>query len=262
MKINPNNLRKHVLDMVYAKKSGHIGGSFSLAELIAIMYETYDFVSDSIDRDRLILSKGHAVPIIYAVLYELGILSREDIETFREINSKLQGHPDKVRMNIFDATTGSLGQGLSIAIGHALAYKMKKFNTSKKIFCIIGDGEIQEGQIWEAIMFAPKYKLNNLVCILDNNGAQNDDYTSKTLDLGNISNKVAQFNWETYTINGHDAQQIIEVFDSLKFQQKPVFIIANTIKGRGVSFMENPEWHAKVPNESEYNKALGEIINA
>ena len=147
MKIKANRLREHVLKMVYDKQSGHIGGSFSLAEVVAHLYSTYDIASDKIGSCRLILSKGHAVPIIYAALYELGILTEDDISTFREVDSLLQGHPDKLRLPYLHATTGSLGQGLSIAIGHSLAMKLKSLN--KHCFCIIGDGEIQEVQIWE-----------------------------------------------------------------------------------------------------------------
>ena len=142
MKINPNKLRKHVLDMVYEKQSGHIGGSFSIAELTAYLYSNYDLLNSN--KDKLILSKGHAVPILYAALYELGVI--DTLENFREINSPLQGHPDKIRLPYMHATTGALGQGLSIAIGHALACKTK--NLSNSIFCILGDGELQEGQIW------------------------------------------------------------------------------------------------------------------
>ena len=168
MKINPNKLRKHVLDMVYNKQSGHIGGCFSIAEVITYLYNNYDLINDS--KDKLILSKGHAVPIIYAALYELGLL--KTLENFREINSPLQGHPDKQRLKYMHATTGALGQGLSISIGHALSYKLQEKNN--KVFCILGDGELQEGQIWEAFMLAPKYKLDNLVCFVDYNKAQND----------------------------------------------------------------------------------------
>ena len=154
--INPNNLRKHVLRMVYEKQSGHIGGSFSIAELIAYLYSNFNLTSNEKNAPKLILSKGHSVPIIYAVLYELGYLSDDDISKFREINSPLQGHPDKIRLKYLHATTGSLGQGLSIAIGHAIGLKLIK--SSNPCFCIVGDGEIQEGQIWEGLMVAPKLK--------------------------------------------------------------------------------------------------------
>ena len=184
MKINPNKLRKHVLDMVYEKQSGHIGGSFSMAEITAYLYNNYDLITPN--KDKLILSKGHAVPILYAALYELGHI--DTLNNFREVNSPLQGHPDKARLNLMHATTGALGQGLSIAIGHALACKTKKLDN--KIFCVLGDGEIQEGQIWEAFMLAPKYGLDNLICFIDYNKAQNDGYVKDILDMGNLEAKI------------------------------------------------------------------------
>lgn len=252
MKINPNKLRKHVLDMVYEKQSGHIGGSFSLAELVSYLYETYDLINGD---DKLILSKGHAVPILYSVLYELGVI--DTLENFREINSPLQGHPDKERLKHMHATTGALGQGLSIAIGHALACKNKKINSD--IFCILGDGELQEGQIWEAFMLAPKYKLENLTCFVDYNKAQNDGYVKDILDMGDLKSKIQSFGWNTLITDGHDINDINETMLFDKNGHKPTCIILDTVKGKGVSFMEHPEWHAKAPNKEEYNNALKEL---
>tara|TARA_R100001443_G_scaffold113073_2_gene127309 strand:+ start:881 stop:1657 length:777 start_codon:yes stop_codon:yes gene_type:complete len=252
MKINPNNLRKHVLDMVYEKQSGHIGGSFSIAELTACLYSNYDLIKG---KDKVILSKGHAVPILYAVLYELGAINT--LDNFREVNSPLQGHPDKERLNLMHATTGALGQGLSIAIGHALASKTKKLNN--KIFCILGDGELQEGQIWEGFMLAPKYKLNNLVCFIDYNKSQNDGYVKDILDLGDLKTKINSFGWETKVVDGHNIEEINNSIKDLGQWDYPVCIILNTTKGKGVSFMEQPEWHAKAPNKEEYNNALKEL---
>lgn len=255
MKINhnPNQLRKHVLKMVFEKKSGHIGGSFSIAELIAYLYSNYNLIDEG--KDKLILSKGHAVPILYAVLHDLGLI--KDLNDFREINSPLQGHPDKEKLAYMHATTGALGQGLSIAIGHAIACKLKKLNNS--IFCILGDGETQEGQIWEALMLAPKYELDNLVCFIDCNGAQNDGYVKDILDLGDLHSKIKSFGWETYSIDGHDLEEISSTMKNCKKNGKPVCIIMNTIKGKGVSFMENAAWHAKVPSNEEYLNALLEL---
>lgn len=254
MKINPNKLRKHVLDMVYEKQSGHIGGSFSIAELTAYLYSNYDLLNSN--KDKLILSKGHAVPILYAALYELGVI--DTLENFREINSPLQGHPDKIRLPYMHATTGALGQGLSIAIGHALACKTK--NLSNNIFCILGDGELQEGQIWEAFMLAPKYKLNNLVCFIDSNKSQNDGYVKDILDMGDLSAKIKSFGWNVYDIDGHDLNQITSSLeDRYSDINKPTCIILNTVKGKGVSFMETPEWHAKAPNKEEYYQSLKEL---
>ena len=257
--INPNKLRKHVLRMVYEKKSGHIGGSFSLAELISYLYSNFDLISNEEDSPKLILSKGHTVPIIYAVLYELGCISEDDLSLFREIDSPLQGHPDKLRLKYLHATTGSLGQGLSIAIGHALGLKLKK--SLNPVFCILGDGEMQEGQIWEGFMLAPKFKLNNLITFIDYNGAQSDSFVSNTLDLEPLKEKITSFNWNVVSISGHNLDEIeSSVKDNLcNIQEKPTCVLLNTKKGKGVSFMQSPEWHAKVPNEEEYKKALEEL---
>jgi transketolase len=257
--INPNKLRKHVLRMVYEKKSGHIGGSFSLAELISFLYSNFNLISNEKDSPKLILSKGHTVPIIYAVLYELGCISEDDLSLFREIDSPLQGHPDKLRLKYLHATTGSLGQGLSIAIGHALGLKLKK--SSNPVFCILGDGEIQEGQIWEGFMLAPKFKLNNLITFIDYNGSQSDSLVSKTLDLEPLKEKITSFNWNVVSISGNNLDEIERsVMDNLhNLQKKPTCVLLNTKKGKGVSFMQSPEWHAKVPNEEEYQKALEEL---
>ena len=253
MKIKPNKLRKHVLDMVYKKQSGHIGGSFSLAEIVTYLYENFDLIKP--DKDKLILSKGHAVPILYAALYELGHL--DTLENFREVNSPLQGHPDKDRLNLMHATTGALGQGLSIAIGHALACKSR--NLSNDIFCILGDGEVQEGQVWEAFMLAPTYKLDNLTCFIDYNKAQNDGWVSEILDMGSLSDKIKSFGWNTLTVDGHNLEAIHEAMMYDRRGDKPTCIILDTVKGYGVSFMTDPEWHAKAPTEQEYNNALKEL---
>lgn len=257
--INPNNLRKHVLRMVFEKKSGHIGGSFSLAEVISYLYSNFNLTSNEKDSPKLILSKGHAVPIIYAVLYELNKITDAELSLFREIDSPLQGHPDKHRLKFLHATTGSLGQGLSIAIGHALGQKIR--NSQNPVFCILGDGEIQEGQIWEGFMLAPKFKLNNLITFIDYNGAQSDGFVSDMLDLEPLKQKITSFNWNVFSISGHDLKEIENsVKNNLNNQdEKPICILLNTKKGKGVSFMQSPEWHAKVPNEEEYKKAVEEL---
>jgi transketolase len=250
MKIEPNKLRKHILDMVFEKQSGHIGGSFSLCEVISYLYNEHNLIEDN--RDKLILSKGHAAPVLYAALYELGLIS--GLYSFREINSQLQGHPDKNRLKYLHATTGSLGQGLSIAIGHALANKIKKNNNS--IFCILGDGEMQEGQIWEALMLAPHYKLDNLFCFVDYNKLQSD---GEIMFLGNLEEKIYSFGWNVFSVDGHNINEISDAVKSVK-KNIPTFIVLNTIKGKGVSFMENnSDWHSKCPNQEEYKKALKEI---
>ena len=201
--INPNVLRKKVLDMVYEKKSGHIGGSFSMAELTSVLYDDYDIGN----KDKFILSKGHAVPIVYAILHELGRISDEDLSLFREIDSPLQGHPDKLRLPEMDATTGSLGQGLSIAIGHALGKKLR--GEDGKVFCLLGDGEMQEGQIWEALTYVPKTDLTNLVCLIDWNKGQNDGWSKDFSSMyDNLRERISSFGWECVTIDGHDTNVI------------------------------------------------------
>ena len=253
MKINPNVLRKKVIDMVMAKKSGHIGGAFSMAELTSVLYEDYDIGGD----DKLILSKGHAVPIIYAVLHETGQITDDELDLFREIDSPLQGHPDKLRLPLMDATTGSLGQGLSIAIGHSIGKSLK--NVSGTIFCVIGDGELQEGQVWEALMYYPKTKMNNLICIIDWNKGQNDGYTEDvSIMYDNLEERVTSFGWNTKVIDGHDMKSIRDSFEDVEVD-KPLCIIMDTVKGKGVSFMEHPDWHCKVPTEEEYEIAMKEL---
>ena len=201
--INPNVLRRKVLDMVYEKKSGHIGGSFSMAELTSVLYDDYDIGG----KDKFILSKGHAVPIVYAILHELGRISDEDLSLFREIDSPLQGHPDKLRLPEMDATTGSLGQGLSIAIGHALGKKLK--GEDGKVFCLLGDGEMQEGQIWEALTYVPKTDLNNLVCLIDWNKGQNDGWSKDFSSMyDNLRERISSFGWDCVVIDGHDTNVI------------------------------------------------------
>ena len=253
MKINPNVLRKKVIDMVVAKQSGHIGGAFSMAELTSVLYEDYEIGG----KDKLILSKGHAVPIIYAVLHETGQISDEDLDLFREIDSPLQGHPDKLRLPLMDATTGSLGQGLSIAIGHSLGKKLK--NEDGTIFCVLGDGELQEGQVWEALMHYPKTKMNNMICIIDWNKGQNDGYTKDfSIMYDNLEERVSSFGWTTKVIDGHDMGAIRKSFEEVEVD-KPLCVILDTVKGKGVSFMEHPSWHCKVPTEEEYEIAMKEL---
>ena len=224
-----------------------------MAELTSVLYEDYDIGG----KDKLILSKGHAVPIIYAVLHELGQISDDDLNLFREIDSPLQGHPDKLRLPLMDATTGSLGQGLSIAIGHSLGKKLK--NEDGTIFCVLGDGELQEGQVWEALMYYPKTKMNNMICIIDWNKGQNDGYTKDfSIMYDNLEERVSSFGWTTKVIDGHDMDSIRNSFESVEVNN-PLCIILDTIKGKGVSFMEHPSWHCKVPTEKEYKLAIKEL---
>ena len=255
--INPNVLRKKVLDMVYEKKSGHIGGSFSMAELTSVLYNDYDIGG----KDKLILSKGHAVPIIYAVLHELGRITDEDLSLFREIDSPLQGHPDKLRLPELDATTGSLGQGLSIAIGHALGKKLR--GEGGKVFCVLGDGEMQEGQVWEALSYYPKTGMKSLVPIIDWNKGQNDGYSKDFSSMyENLKERITSFGWDARLIDGHNMDEIrrtLSLIDFPIYDDDPLCIILDTMKGKGVSFMESPSWHAKVPTEEQYKLAIKEL---
>lgn len=253
MKIKPNDLRKSVLTMVYEKQSGHIGGCFSIAEVVAFLFNEFKPLSE----DKIILSKGHAVPILYAALFENKVLNSEDLSTFREVNSKLQGHPVHWLIPELIATTGSLGQGLSIASGHALSKKIKQ--QDGLVFCILGDGEMQEGQIYEALMFINKYQLNNLVVILDANGAQNDGLVSEIMPI-NYKNIVTAFGLDYIEVeNGNDYQALVSLKDYVKNPKRPLFLNVKTIKGFGVDFMQTPTWHSKAPNESEYIAAMEKL---
>ena len=207
-------------------------------------------------KDKLILSKGHAVPILYAVLHETGQITDDELNLFREIDSPLQGHPDRLRLPLMDATTGSLGQGLSIAIGHSHGKQLS--NEEGLVFCVLGDGELQEGQVWEALMYYPKTKLKNLVCIVDWNKGQNDGYSKDfSVMYDNLQERIESFGWDCRTIDGHNMDDIRETLNSIG--DKPLCIIMDTIKGKGVSFMEDPSWHCKVPTDDEYKQAMKEL---
>lgn len=247
-----NQIRLIALDMIMSKGSGHIGSSFSIAEIVSYLYEHFDLIN----KDKLILSKGHAVPAIYAALNILGIIPDEELTTFREVNSRLQGHPCHKLIPELHATTGSLGQGLSIAIGHAIASKMEK--SDRKIFCIVGDGEMQEGQIWEAIQLTPTLGLNNLVCIIDNNGYQND---------GPIINERI-YNPYIYDGFGWFAREIMNGNDSIVIEHgfqihdsRPTMLILHTRKNAGMEFLGEKNWHGSLPTEEEY-KQIKEKLSA
>jgi transketolase len=251
--LNPDKLRLHVLSMVFNKKSGHIGGSFSLAELIAHLYSTCDLISDC--GDKLVLSKGHAVPIVYAALYELGKI--KTLDSFREINSELQGHPDRRRCKYMHATTGSLGQGLSIAVGHAIALR----ETGRWVYCILGDGECQEGQVYEAAMLAPRLGLENLICFIDANKMQCDGKT--LVSPARVLECFAQFGWRVMAVNGNDAGEVADAVESSKHpfsDGAPKCVLLNTKKGAGIEvFTKDYGWHARVPTKDEYESAKAEL---
>ena len=263
LKQKAKEIRKDIIEEVYNAKSGHPGGSLSIADIMAVLYFNELKIDEKNprweDRDRLVLSKGHCSPALYSCLANKGFFPLEDLKTFRNINSYLQGHPDKNKIPGVDMTTGSLGQGLSVANGMAIAGKMNKKNY--RVYCILGDGEIEEGQIWEAAMAANKYKLDNLCVIVDNNNLQIDGTIEEVMSSYPINEKFKSFGFNVLNIDGNNIEEIISAFESAKkTKDKPTCIIAKTIKGKGVSFMENKaEWHGKAPNEEEYIQAMKEL---
>lgn len=260
-----NNVRMDILEEVYNAKSGHIGGAFSIADILTVLYfnemNIDAKIPDSPDRDRLVLSKGHASAALYAVLAEKGYIDKEELKTFRNIDSNLQGHPDMNKVPGVDMTTGSLGQGLSAANGMALSSKLD--SRGYRVYCILGDGELQEGQVWEAAMTAEKYQLDNLCVIVDANELQLTDSTMnvKGINYNDIEQKFRAFGFQTVVIDGHNIESIIRALTIAEMTKgKPTAIICKTIKGKGVSFMENQvDWHGKAPNDEEYGMAVKEL---
>ena len=263
-----DELRCWIIDMLAEAKSGHPGGSLSAIDLLtALWFQEMRGVESpkalAADRDHFILSKGHAVPALYAILAKKGFIGVEELKTLRRTGSRLQGHPDRVRLPIVEASTGSLGQGLSVAQGMAMGLKMDK--KPGRVYCLVGDGEIQEGQIWEAAMSAPKFKLSNLCVILDNNGGQIDGPVSQVMPIEPVADKWRAFGWQVISINGHDMNEILGAYREARELQakgsdKPVFIHAHTVKGKGVSFMEHKiEWHGVAPKPDEAKRAIDEI---
>lgn len=265
LKIIANTLRQDVVAMLNKAGSGHAGGALGMADIMAVLYfNTLNHIPSqpkNPHRDRLILSNGHICPILYASLARSGYFPLVKLKNLRKIGSPLQGHPDINILPGIENSSGPLGQGISQAVGMALAGKMDKKN--HHIFCITSDGEHNEGQVWEAIMLASKYKLGNLINIVDRNNIQIDGYTKDIMPLSPLKAKYITFGWKVYVINGHNLKQIITTLHKAKkFTKQPVVIIAETILGKGVSFMENRyEWHGKAPNEIETKKALAELRN-
>lgn len=255
--------RIDVIRMLAASGSGHPGGSLSEIEILVALYGhvmRHDPQNPRWDaRDRFILSKGHGIPGLYAVQAALGYCTRADLMTLRQLDSPFQGHPDRCRLPFMEASTGSLGQGLSIAVGYALASRLD--GDPYRVYCVIGDGESQEGQIWEAALSAPKYKLDNLVCILDYNKAQIDGYVHDVMPLEPIADKWTAFGWQVIAVDGHDIEALIAAFEQAKtVKGKPVFILADTVKGKGVSFMEGKvDWHGVAPNAEQAEQAYREL---
>ena len=255
-------IRKDILSMIYAAQSGHPGGSLSSADIMTALYfQTMRIRPQEphwIDRDRLILSKGHACPVWYSCLAEKGFFPLEELLTLREINSRLQGHPDMKKTPGIDYTTGSLGQGLSAGVGMALGLRQEK--SKAYVYVILGDGELNEGQVWEAAFSAAKFGLNNLITFIDYNNLQLDGCCDEIMPLEPLADKWRAFNWEVYEIDGHNLEEILETVDKAKSSSKPAVIIARTSKGKGVSFMENEcDWHGKAPNHQEFIDALKEL---
>ena len=255
--------RKHALEGIYNAASGHPGGSLSIADILAVLY----FEKMNIDpknpkmpeRDRFVLSKGHCAPILYGILAERGYFDVEECKTLRNIKSRLQGHPDMKGTPGVDMSTGSLGQGISAANGMALSAKLD--NKDYRVYTILGDGEIEEGQVWEAAMFAAHYKLDNLVAILDFNGLQIDGDIREVMNSTPIDEKFKAFNWNVIMIDGHNYDEIRNALDEAeKVKGKPTIIIAKCVKGKGVSFMENQAgWHGAAPNKEQYEMAIAEL---
>jgi transketolase len=256
-------MRKDIVIMVGAAASGHPGGSLSSADIVSALFfhvMKHDPKNPKMeDRDRFVLSKGHASPVLYAALANAGYFPREEITTFRAINSRLQGHPDRKKLPGVEFSTGSLGQGLSGSVGMAIAGKIDK--NDYRVFCLIGDGESEEGQIWEAAMAAAQFKLDNLVAITDFNGLQIDGPTDEIMAINPIAEKWRAFGWNVIEIAGHDFTQILDALSvESRVVGKPTMIVAKTVKGKCVSYMENVcDWHGKAPSEEQVNQALEEL---
>lgn len=258
-----NDIRIGIIEQVYNANSGHPGGSLSCADILAVLY----FNQMNIDpenpnakgRDRFVLSKGHCAPALYATLARKGYFDKELLKGFRKVESNLQGHPDMKKIPGVDMSTGSLGQGLSAAVGMAIGSKLE--HEGYRVYCLLGDGELEEGQVWEAAMSASKNKLDNLCAIVDYNTLQIDGNVEEVAGLIDIKEKFESFGFNVIEVNGHDIEALIHAFNSAKHQKDmPSVIIAHTIKGKGVSFMEGKaEWHGKAPNQEQYEEAINEL---
>ncbi len=256
------HLRADILKMLYLCQTGHPGGSLSTVEMLMALYYNDVMKVDPKNpkwegRDRLVLSKGHACPALYAVLADLGFFPREDLWTLRQLHSHLQGHPDMKKTPGIDMNTGSLGQGVAVAGGIAMALKQK--GSSNRVFAIVGDGEIQEGLVWEAAMSAAHYKLDNLVVMLDHNGLQIDGSNDQVMGLGDVMKKYEAFGFACVKVDGHDIEAIVKAVNT-PHEGKPLFVCCETHKGHGVSFMEDQfGWHGKAPSKEDYENALKEL---
>ena len=258
LKLTANRNRKRIVEMVYQAGVGHVGGALSVIDLLTAIYELeVDFNEEK--RTRVVLSKGHATPALYAELAQKGIIDEKDFPTFRQINSRLQGHPYTCDIPQVDATTGLLGQGFSTALGMALVKKREQ--DPHRVYAIAGDGETQEGQIWEALMMAAHYKLDNLVYIFDYNKLSSGHPTNEVINLEPLADKLAAFNYHVIVIDGNDMEQVVNALKEVRtVSGRPVAIVANTVKGKGISFMENvPKWHSSGLTDAEYETALRDL---
>ncbi|MGN0684223.1 MAG: transketolase [Oscillospiraceae bacterium] len=258
-------VRMGIIEGVHSAKAGHPGGSLSCADVLTYLYMHRMNVDPANpkdpSRDRMVLSKGHSAPALYSVLAMRGFFPVEDLKTLRKIDSIMQGHPDSKKIPGVDASTGSLGQGISVACGMALSAKISC--DPYRVYAMLGDGELEEGEVWEAAMFASHYKLDNLVAIVDNNNLQIDGKISDVMSPYPIDEKFEAFGWHVINIDGHDFNRIERAFDEAEtVVHKPTVIVLRTVKGRGVSFMENNvDWHGKAPNDEEYKIAMNDLNN-
>ncbi|MGL5330883.1 MAG: transketolase [Peptostreptococcaceae bacterium] len=257
------SIRKDIVSMIHGAKSGHPGGSLSAAEILTALYfdeMNIDPTNPKMeDRDRFVLSKGHAAPVLYATLAHKGYFDKEELKGLRKMGRMLQGHPDMKGTPGVEMSTGSLGQGFSVACGMAMASKLD--NAPWRVYALLGDGECQEGIVWEAAMSAAHYKLDNMIAFLDYNGLQIDGNTDDVMSLGSVVDKFKSFGWNVIEIDGHDFDQIFAALDMAKSTVgQPTMIVAKTIKGKGVSFMENQAgWHGNAPSDEHLRTALDEL---
>lgn len=259
-------MRYDIIEMIAEAGSGHPGGSLSAADIVATLYwgvMRHDPARpDWPERDRFVLSKGHAAPVLYAALAGAGYFGRSHLGTLRKLGSILQGHPDCLKCTGVEVSTGSLGQGLAIANGMALALRLN--GSESRVFCLLGDGELQEGEVWEAAMFAPHHGLDHVVAIVDHNGLQIDGACTEVMCLGEVAEKFAAFGWEVREVGGHDAEELLEaISEPPATPGVPVAVVAYTVKGKGVSFMEGESgWHGKAPSAEQTEAALVELREA
>ena len=267
------SIRQAILEQIFMAGSGHPGGSLSLVEILTAVFDGhFEHTIQNTqrrDRDRIVLSKGHGVPALYSVLSYLGYFEAKELAHLRERGHFLQGHPDKSKFPLMEASTGSLGQGASVALGLALGLRLmfdaKELPRLPRVYCILGDGEMQEGQVWECLMAAGKFKPGNLVFILDRNKGQIDGPVEDIMSLDPLEDKISAFNWKVESLDGHDVKSLQKALSSVEVRSegRPTFIVANTVKGKGISFMEHPtQWHGAAPKLEDLERALKELNGA